>query len=164
MWNYVKTSLICLCFGIVFSGSAGAVPQRIPAPQKVAIYVFDSQSKSFSDFLSPGVGLGQDVSSLFQKKKNVTWTINSFFLLLPYVSQGVTSLLALSGDATTGWNYHPLETIGWASSGYYQPPILLVFYQEQINVNAVPEASAGVMMALGLPLLGWLVWRRQRQA
>ena len=180
MLNFIKGSLVCLCLSLVFSGSALAANLHRSAKQKsashkVALYVFDSTSESFADFLSPGVSLspganiGLDVSSFFQNKNaksssNATWAVSSFLLILPYVNQELGGLLALSGNLTpTGWDTtSSFNPIGFNPVNYFQPAVLLVFYQQQIS--AVPEASAGVMMALGLPLLGWLVWRRQRSA
>lgn len=174
MLNFFKGTLVCLCLGLVFSGSALAANLHRTASQRVALYVFDSTSESFADFLSPGVSLGSGadigvgVSSFFQSKnaKNnsgVTWTVNSFLLVLPYVNQKLGGLLALSGNLTStgGWNTtSSFNPTGFNPASYFQPAVLLVFYQGQIS--AVPEASSGIMMALGLPILGWLAWRRQR--
>lgn len=167
MWKFIKGTLVCLCLGLVFSGNALAEKAQSAPRQKVAVYVFDTTSESFADLLSPGISLGQEVSSLFRNKnknENVVWTLNSFFLFLPYVHQGLQEVLALNGTLTaTGWTISPITT-NFVSFSYYQPAFLLAFYQEQIGVNVVPEASAGAMMALGLPLLGWFAWRRRGQS
>lgn len=172
MLNLIKGTLACLCLGLIFSGSALAANLHRPtkhqsASHRVALYVFDSTSESFADFLSPGANIGLDVSSFFQNKNaksssSATWTVSSFLLVLPYVNQELGGLLALSGNLTpTGWNTTSNRNpTGFNPVNYFQPAVLLVFYQQQIS--AVPEASAGAMMALGLPILGWLVWRRQR--
>jgi len=164
MWKFVKATVVCMFLGLAFSGAALAAshPKSKPVKQKVAIFVFDTTSESFADLLSPDVSLGTDIASLFHKKKGVTWTINNAFLYLPAVQHGLDLVLAYHGDKPlTGWQ--PLQvtsSIYNFNNGYFQPAFLFAFYQEQ--VSAVPEASAGVMMALGLPVVGWLAWRRQR--
>ena len=176
MWNLSRTTLACLCLGIVFSGNAMAANQQRPVKiaqqqkyvkQKVAFFEFNSRSERFADFLNPGQSLGERVnSSIFIRKKgDVSFTINSFILLLPYVNEGLSGLLALTGNLTdTGWNVNHTAPSLFAGKSIFHP-LLIVFYQQEIsNVTAVPEASAGAMMALSLPLLGWLVWRRQRQS
>ena len=167
MWNIVnivKGSVACLCLSLIFSGAAQAGNQHKQAKaQRVAIHVFDTTSPSFADLLNPSVNLGYDIAALFQKKNNATWTINSAFLYIPLKQQGLDVVLAFNqASPLTGWQPYLVTASTFnLNSSYFQPAILLAFYQEQIS--AVPEASAGVMMAIGLPLLGMLAWRRQRK-
>ena len=175
MWNFVKTTLVCLCLGIAITGNASAATGQSPdtvtqqqkqVKHKVAFFEFNSQSERFTDFLNPGQSLGgRENSSIFIRQKGeVSLTINSFILLLPYVNEGLSGLLSLTGNLVdTGLNINPTATSFFAGKSIFHP-LLIVFYQEEIsNITAVPEASAGAMMALSLPLLGWLAWRRQRQ-
>ena len=162
MFNNLKSTLIGVCLGLIFSGSALAANPQKPAEQKVAFLVFDTPSKSFADFLAPGINLGDDLSPLFKKTPGVTWFIESFFLYLPSVNQGLGEILAFNRDDTLpGSPLIPITTSPFLSIGHFSSPFILVFYQEQ--VSAVPEAGAGVMMAMGLPVLGWVAWRRQRR-
>lgn len=165
MWNAIKAIFVCLTLSLFFSGSALAAKSHDKArsaKQKISTYVFDTTSESFADILSPGVTLGQDISSLFRKKSGATWTINSAFLYIPSAQQGLDIVLAFNNNnPSIGWQpFQVNSSVFNFNNGYFQPAILLAFYQEQIT--AVPEASAGAMMAMGLPVLGWLVWRRQR--
>jgi len=172
MRKWINATLVCLCLGLAFSGAAQAASQhkqaKQQAKQKVAIYLFDSYSQSFADLLGPGLSLGKDFSPLFGKKPGVAWTINSVFLFLPYhVQPGSANGFTFYGNdqdgnyAWSGFGANPI-TVSVFSSSHFVPSVLLVFYQEQIS--AVPEASAGVMMALGLPVVGWLAWRRRSGA
>lgn len=167
MKKLIKATLVCLCLGLDFSGAAQAATQPKPVKQKVAVYVFDSFSQSFADLLNPGISLGNDMSPLFGKKTGVSWTINSVFLFLPYHGQqGLARLFVFDSNgnghggnnAWAGFGASPIVASVFSNSNFV-PSVLLVFYQEQIS--AVPEASAGVMMALGLPVVGWLAWRRR---
>ena len=174
MRDFVKTTLVCLCLGIAMTGNALAAKGQRPAKvtqqqkhvkQKVAFFEFNSRSERFVDFLNPGQSLAKQESSSFwvQPKGDVSFTISSFILLLPYVNEGLSGLLALSGNLTgTGWNVNPTVTTLFSGSSIFHP-LLIVFYQQEIsNVTPVPEASAGAMMAMSLPLLGWLAWRRRQ--
>ena len=126
--------------------------------------MLDAASESFADLLSPGVNLGQDISALFQKKPGATWTIKNAFLHLPLAQQKLDVVLAFNGsNPLAGWQpYSVVPSVFNFNNSYLQPAILLAFYNEQIA--AVPEASTGAMMLIGLPLLGWLAWRRQHSA
>lgn len=166
MRNGMKATLICLSLSsLIFSGAALAANQpgqdKSKAKNKVAVYVLDSTSESFADLLSPGVNLGQDISSLFQKKPGVTWTINNAFLFLPLAQQKLDVVLTFnSSNPLAGWQPYAVNPSVFNFNGnYFQPAILQAFYQE---VAAVPEVSSAAMMVMGLPILGWLAWRRQR--
>lgn len=166
MRNGMKAILICLSLSsLIFSGAVLAANQpgqgKSKAKNKVAVYVLDSTSESFADLLSPGVNLGQDISSLFQKKPGVTWTINNAFLFLPLAQQKLDIVLTFnSSNPLAGWQPYAVNPSVFNFNGnYFQPTILQAFYQE---VAAVPEVSSAAMMVMGLPVLGWLAWRRQR--
>lgn len=161
MWNKLKPTLVCLFIGLVFSGAALAEKQHRHAQPRVTTFVSNFSSESFADFLSPGVSLGEDLSPLFQKKSGTTWTISSVLLILPKTNQGPGSVLSFGNDiAANVFGTNTFVTSTFINYGAFQPLVLLVFYQGQVAV--VPEASAGMMMVIGLPLLGWLAWRRQR--
>lgn len=162
----IKATFICLSLSsLIFSGAALAANQpkqdKSKAKNKVAVYVLDSTSESFADLLSPGVDLGRDISSLFHKKPGATWTINNAFLFLPVAQQKLDVVFAFnSSNPLAGWQpYSVNPSVFNFNGGYFQPAILQAFYQE---VAAVPEVSSAAMMVMGLPILGWLAWRRQR--
>lgn len=162
----IKATFICLSLSsLIFSATALAENQpgqdKSKAKNKVAVYVLDSTSESFADLLSPGVDLGRDISSLFQKKPGATWTINNAFLFLPLAQQKLDVVFAFnSSNPLAGWQpYSVNPSVFNFNGGYFQPAILQAFYQE---VAAVPEVSSAAMMVMGLPILGWLAWRRQR--
>ena len=164
--NGIKATFICLCLSsLIFSGAALAANQpgqgKSKAKNKVAVYVLDSTSESFADLLSPGVDLGRNISSLFQKKSGATWTIQNAFLFLPLAQQKLDVIFAFnSRNPLVGWQPYAVNPSVFNFNGdYFQPAILQAFYQE---VAAVPEVSSAAMMVMGLPILGWLAWRRQR--
>jgi hypothetical protein len=168
MWNQLKASLLCLFLGLIFSGAAQAEKQHRQHGAQPRVQTFaanfspDFSSGSFAEFLSPGVSLGDDFSPLFQKKNRANWTISSILLILPNSSHELGGVLAFGKDISLdGLGVNTFVTSTFIHyRHYFQPLVLLVFYEQQ--VAAVPEASAAVMMALGLPLLAWLAWRRQR--
>ena len=49
---------------------------------------------------------------------------------------------------------------GW--DGRFSLAIFSVYQYQALA--PVPEASAGLTMAMGLPLVAWLVWRRRRSS
>ena len=162
MWNNLRATLVCLCIGLVFSGAALAEKQHKHVRPRVATFESNFSAESFADFLSTGVSLGEDFSPLFQKKNAATWTISSILLILPKTDQGPGRVFSFGNDlASIAFDSNTFVRSSFINYGAFQPLVLLVFYQGQ-QVAMVPEANAGVMMALGLPLLGWLAWRRQR--
>jgi hypothetical protein len=163
MWNKLKPTLVCLFIGLVFSGTALAEKHHKHARTRVTTFESYFSSESFADFLNPGVNLGEDFSPLFQKKNGATWTISSVLLILPKTNRSPGGVISFGNDlASIAFDANTFVTSTFIHYGSFQPLVLLVFYQGQGQVAVVPEASAGVMMALGLPLLGWLAWRRQR--
>ena len=165
MWNLVKGTLVCLFLGVVFSSAALAANQhkthKAHKPTQAVIFVFDSTVASFASYLSPGKGLWSgDLSLFFPTKRSPEWTLVRSFAFLFYAQPEPDERFEGQWNFIDFAQWQPNSNPGW--DGRFSLAIFSVYQYQALA--PVPEASAGLMMAMGLPLVAWLVWRRRRSS
>lgn len=163
MGNVVTRVLAPIFLGLLVSGAAMAANPHNPNLPRTVILVLDSAPEDFElKFLDPGLEVRHINHSIFFYTRPQTFQMleHGFISLDKRLFESINPSGHAGRQALLFWesNTGLHSDDDWPSS----TPRVLAVFDFQPTISPVPEANAGVMMVMGLPLLAFLIWRRRR--